>query len=200
MDLAVEAAPDRGACQPLQVHGVGDGDLSERPARVPSEVEEAARRSTWRSGGHRCRHRVACLGPRRLRLGHRGRALCLGAGLVIGGTGARVPQDPPSMVEGGHTVTRARGHVGVVLEREGPVGGSDDLPLRVGIDLEDLVRVVERQHQEACSDRLALYISEPANGPDATIWRSWGSRLPRGRAGRAIRFWPSRAHRPTMSL
>src|SRR5664280_2819398 len=157
MDLAVEAAPDRSARQPLEVHGVGAGDLPEGPARVASEVEDTARRRAGRSGGQRGPDLVVRYG-----LGRAGlpldseRALCFGAFLIVGGTGARASQDPPGVVEGGHAVMRSGRQVRVVFEREGPVGGSDDLPLCLGIDLEDLVQVAGRHHQRPSSPSLGL--------------------------------------------
>ena len=62
VDLVAIRAPDGHAVEPLDVLEVGARDLAQRPARIATEVEDAARRvAGWRAGGAgavRVAHRV----------------------------------------------------------------------------------------------------------------------------------------------
>jgi hypothetical protein len=52
VDLVAVAPPDRHSIEPFEVLEVPAGDLAERPAAEPAEVEDAARRPTrWRPLG-----------------------------------------------------------------------------------------------------------------------------------------------------
>jgi hypothetical protein len=146
VDLLSQASSESSADEPLEVVRVVARDFPQRPAGVPSEVEDCPGRVAGGWTG------VACVGlggpglfwPRRSRTARR----CLSSGRlrgvghrpcgIVGGAPDRVTQDVPGVVDRDHPA-RVAAHIRVVFPGEDAICGPDDFGLGARVNLEDFV-------------------------------------------------------------
>jgi len=151
VDLLSQAPAESGADEPLEVVRVVSRDLAQRPASIPSEVEDRPGRMTRRRTrvsrfglgrpgpfrrGPWCTARCPLSGGRPQSVGRRPSG-------IVGSASDRVTQDVPGVVDRDHPL-RVATRIRVVFPGQDAICGPDDFGLGTGMNLEDFVVIRHR--------------------------------------------------------